>query len=148
VSRGGRNGQLWRGACAGGGEGGRRHMLCCCWCGGRKWERVEEADARAEGVGERVERGGHWTARCRRRRCMVSTRWRASTAVRRWSAGGASAKAGAGPGRLAAGPRSAARGLNRKRNHFSIYFLKNSNIFTFLSNKYPFSQVGPKIKVV
>jgi hypothetical protein len=34
------------------------------------------------------------------------------------------------------------------KNHFSIYFLKNNNIFTFLSNKNSLSQVGPKIKVV
>jgi hypothetical protein len=43
---------------------------------------------------------------------------------------------------------SGARGPFQKINHFPIYFLKNSNNFTFLSNKNPFSQVSPKIKVV
>jgi hypothetical protein len=43
---------------------------------------------------------------------------------------------------------SGAAAPNRKRKHFSFYFMKNSNIFTFLSNKNPVSQVGPKIKVI
>jgi hypothetical protein len=53
VSYGGRNGQLWRGACVDGGGGEHVRVLCCCWRGGRKWEGAGKADARVAGVGER-----------------------------------------------------------------------------------------------
>jgi hypothetical protein len=71
---------------------------------------------------------------------MAATGRVAPTAVRR----GAREKEAGGVSRPEV-KRVAQRGKNR---FFLFIFLNNSNIFTFFSSKNPFSQVGPKIKVV
>jgi hypothetical protein len=99
---------------AGGGGGSPTCALLSLARWGGKWDGVEEDGRGAAGVSERVGRGGHRAARCRRRRRMAAT-GRVPFAV-----------VGRGEGRAACagGPKGRRRPSNAK-NCFFFYIFKS-----------------------